>query len=79
MPFHQKDSVGQRLLGNKQLRRVSVKVTKSNAMFFGLAVMKSDRWHNTTMVKMFYYWINSVYQRDYNIITFNIVGFRRQD
>lgn len=79
MPFHQKDSVGQRLLGNKQLRRVSVKVTKSNAMFFGLAVMKSDRWHNTTMVKMFSYWINSVYQRDYNIITFNIVGFRRQD
>lgn len=79
MPFHQKDSVGQRLLGNKQLRRVSVKVTKSNAMFFGLAVMKSDRWHNTIMVKMFSYWINSVYQRDYNIITFNIVGFRRQD
>lgn len=51
MPFHQKDSVGQRLLVNKQLRSVSDKGHKSNAMFFGDVVTNSDGWRKSTVVK----------------------------
>lgn len=55
MTFHQRDSLGQRLLVNKQLRSLLDKGHKSNAMFFEDAVINSDGWRKSTVAKMCYH------------------------